>query len=128
MSQGIQVPDGADGTGGAGARAHRIRGSLHLQLGPRALSAVLSAARQKQALGGAIGRAHPAQANGIVALRLRFPDAATSAGRSPARLSQFLRAPSEVSQVQEKESGEAVVSYTAAGADWETDRSMCRRS
>src|SRR5215469_12525444 len=71
----------------------RIRCPVHLQLGPGALSAVLPAARQKQALGGAIGRAHPAQADGIVALRLRFADAATSAGRSPARLSQFLRAP-----------------------------------
>ena len=72
MSQGIQVPHGADGNGGTGAGAHRIRCPVHLQLGPGALSAVLPAARQKQALGGAIGRAHPAQADGIVALRLRF--------------------------------------------------------
>jgi hypothetical protein len=34
-------------------------------------------------------------------------------------LYQFLRAPSEVSQVQKKESGETVVSYPPAGADWE---------
>ena len=38
MSQGIQVPHGADGNGGAGAGAHRIRCPLHLQLGARALS------------------------------------------------------------------------------------------
>ena len=37
-SQGVQVPHGADGAGGARARAHSIRGSLHLQLGARVLS------------------------------------------------------------------------------------------
>src|SRR5215475_12833998 len=54
MPQGIQVPYGADGAGGAGPGAHRLSCSVHLQLGAGALSAVLPAARPRQALGGAI--------------------------------------------------------------------------